>query len=215
MVAKARSGRPRKAPTPGERMSLGLKVSPETKALLDAAASQSGRTQSQEAELRLENSFRDQRLFEQTMELAYGRQLGGFLMLLGRVVHDTATQCAFASSRTLAAIDDPLSDPFAFDQTARAIHYLLEAVRPEGEPVIPPPWAKDASLRVIAEKMGPGFATGALEAIKNAERGGGIGDWAKPIRALVGEAFRNRIRELDQSSFAMQSPRSQKGQNEQ
>jgi hypothetical protein len=82
---------------------------------------------------------------------------------------------------------------------------MLEAVRPDGEPAIPPGHEKDQWLRTVAERMGPGFALSALEAIKNAERGGEIGDWAKPIRAMVGESFRGRIRELDQSSFAMQS----------
>lgn len=52
-------GRPIKAPTPGTRVSLGLKVTPEIKRRLDQAARDSGRTQSQEAELRIEQSFRN------------------------------------------------------------------------------------------------------------------------------------------------------------
>jgi hypothetical protein len=52
-----RIGRPTKAPQPGKKVSLGLKVTAEIKNRLDAAARASGRTQSQEAERRLEGSF--------------------------------------------------------------------------------------------------------------------------------------------------------------
>jgi hypothetical protein len=52
-----RMGRPTKAPTSGERVPLGLRVTADTKRRLDAAAETSGRSQSQEAELRLEQSF--------------------------------------------------------------------------------------------------------------------------------------------------------------
>ena len=61
---KSRRGRPRREPDPGERVKLGLRVTPKTKARLDAAAEQNGRSQSQEAELRLEASFEHDRLLE-------------------------------------------------------------------------------------------------------------------------------------------------------
>jgi len=53
-------GRPTKAPSPGTRVSLGLKVTPAIKSSLDDAAKSNGRTQSQEAELRLERSFTEE-----------------------------------------------------------------------------------------------------------------------------------------------------------
>jgi hypothetical protein len=54
---RARMGRPTKAPSPGERVSLGLRVTAEIKRKLDEAGEKSGRSQSQEAEIRLERSF--------------------------------------------------------------------------------------------------------------------------------------------------------------
>jgi hypothetical protein len=57
---KRRRGRP----TVGERVPLGLRVTPEMKRRLDAAAKQSGRSQSQEAEFRLEGSFGRDTLIE-------------------------------------------------------------------------------------------------------------------------------------------------------
>ena len=52
-----RIGRPAKAPTRGERVSLGLKVTADIKRRIDSAARASGRTQSQEAEHRIELSY--------------------------------------------------------------------------------------------------------------------------------------------------------------
>lgn len=57
MDKRKRLGRPMKPPTPGERTPLGLRVTAETKRKLEAAAIESGRSLSQEAELRLEQSF--------------------------------------------------------------------------------------------------------------------------------------------------------------
>ncbi|MBZ9710496.1 hypothetical protein LB543_27740 [Mesorhizobium sp. ESP7-2] len=63
MTADKKRGRPTKAPTPGERVSLGLRVTADMKERLDRAAAENGRSQSQEAEYRLERSFGDERLF--------------------------------------------------------------------------------------------------------------------------------------------------------
>ena len=57
MEKRKRLGRPMKPPTPGERTPLGLRVTAEVKQKLEEAAIQSGRSLSQEAELRLEQSF--------------------------------------------------------------------------------------------------------------------------------------------------------------
>jgi hypothetical protein len=54
MSESKRKGRPTKPPAPGARVSLGLKVTPRMKRLIDDEAKRSGRTQSQVAELWLE-----------------------------------------------------------------------------------------------------------------------------------------------------------------
>ena len=58
-----RLGRPLKTPTPGKRVSLGLKVTAETKQRLDEEARRHGRTQSQQAELMIERSFVEEAAF--------------------------------------------------------------------------------------------------------------------------------------------------------
>jgi hypothetical protein len=54
---KRRVGRPTKPPKPGERVALGLRVTPDMKKRLERAAIKNGRSISQEAELRLERSL--------------------------------------------------------------------------------------------------------------------------------------------------------------
>lgn len=70
-MEKRKVGRPLKEAEPGKRASLGLRVTAETKARLEIAAAASGRSQSQEAEIRLEASFRDE---------AAGQAILGFVM---------------------------------------------------------------------------------------------------------------------------------------
>lgn len=55
--SNSKGGRRSREPKPGERVQLGLRVTPEMKRLLDSASRASGRSQSQEAEIRLLRSF--------------------------------------------------------------------------------------------------------------------------------------------------------------
>lgn len=54
---KKRIGRPTKKPKPGERVPLGLRITPRMKRKLEEAARRKGRSLSQEVELRLERSI--------------------------------------------------------------------------------------------------------------------------------------------------------------
>jgi len=74
---------PKREAEPGERFQLGIRVTAELKRKLDAAAEQSGRSQSQEAELRLEHTFDRQGLLSEVLTLAYGKRAADDLMLLG------------------------------------------------------------------------------------------------------------------------------------
>src|SRR5947209_4679163 len=84
-----RRGRKSHAAQPRARVSLGLKVTPGIKTKVDVAAKENGRTQSQEAEERLERSFQNQNLLDQVLDLAYGRELAGVLMMIGRAMRVT------------------------------------------------------------------------------------------------------------------------------
>lgn len=131
-----RAGRPTKPPSPGTRASLGLKVTAQTKERIEAAARQSGRTQSQEAEWRLERSLDREDLLSDAMTLAYGRPLAGLLMMLGTVMQ-AAGQHAAARKGELAP-EAWLDDAYAFSQAARAAGAILETLAPAGDTIAPP-----------------------------------------------------------------------------
>jgi hypothetical protein len=61
--AKKRVGRPTRPPRPGERVTLGLRVSAEMKRKLEKDAIKNGRSLSQEAEFRLERSYDRDEIF--------------------------------------------------------------------------------------------------------------------------------------------------------
>jgi uncharacterized protein (DUF1778 family) len=55
-------GRPTMPATSGVRVAISVRLSPEIKDLLDGAAAKNGRTQNQEAEARIADSFRNDRI---------------------------------------------------------------------------------------------------------------------------------------------------------
>src|SRR6266446_6057044 len=108
-----RRGRAARPAPPGARPSLGLKVTPEVKNKLDAAAKQNGRTQSQEAEQRLERSFQQQDLLDQVMGLAYGREFAGLLMTVGRAMLVTGQKTALDATYSFDEVERWLTVPYA------------------------------------------------------------------------------------------------------
>jgi hypothetical protein len=95
-IARIKRGRP----TVGLRVPLSLRVTPEFKERLDAAAEQSGRSQSQEAELRLERSFDRQDLLLDVLVMTFGsKQTAGLVILLGMVMEAAAQQAYQAMVR--------------------------------------------------------------------------------------------------------------------
>jgi hypothetical protein len=125
-------------PSLGERVPLGLRVTPEMKRRLDEAARRSGRSQSQEAEFRLERSFDRTDLLSEVLSLNYGRDLAGMLLLLG-----SAMLWADAFQR----VDDKLDkkrranqpwrwapDADSYNAAVEAVVTILEALRPR-EPI--------------------------------------------------------------------------------
>jgi hypothetical protein len=68
---------------------LSLRVTPQLKARLDAAADETGRSQTQEIEFRLERSFDRQDLLLDVLANAFGPQTAELLVVLGRALRAT------------------------------------------------------------------------------------------------------------------------------
>lgn len=177
-MAVAVRGRPAKTPAPGERVSLGLKVTPAVKISLDQLARQNGRTQSQEAELRLEYSFRDESRAELFHEAAYGAQTAGLLELLGSVIRNAAV------SSSTGLLEDWLDDPIAFSRVCGAIGTVLDALRPPGA-------GEDPSTN-----LGREIACGWLIQVAtrhSPEDSDPLARFGRAVRARIGEAAARRI----------------------
>jgi hypothetical protein len=123
-----RIGRPTKPAPAGERIPIGLRVTSEMKTRLDTVAQQSGRSFSQEVELRLERSLEREDLLPQVLSLAYGRKMAGLFMMLGYVMR-IAASLRFEAGRFVRrpVPDDWLESPEAFAQVAQSTIAVLNA----------------------------------------------------------------------------------------
>jgi hypothetical protein len=140
-------------PTVGKRVPLGLRVTPELKRRLDAAAEQSGRSQSQEAEFRLEHSFDHQDLLSEVLILEFGKGLAGCLLFLG-----AAMKLADSLRGTTGSYGEWGYDYYAYDQSVQAAVAVLEAMRPE--------YAEKPKTRPGKEDAGAQFADLLISAVR-------------------------------------------------
>lgn len=186
-------GRPRPDPKAGERATLTLRVTPGTKAKLDQSGRTTGRNLSQEAEARIEQTFREEHDLEQALDLAYGRRVAGLSLVLARAIADAVTMATMArrmsSSRAPAA---DLSDPWAYDEAVDAVTEVLRALRPSGEahkPVVPTgglPPAMAAAMQMMVEP-GRAAAGALLAALSGNAATGELGEWAAKRRRQLAE----------------------------
>ena len=133
---KRGAGRPTAAPREGQKSTLGIRASAELKARLNRSAKENARSLSQEAELRLEQSFRDELTIEHSSitKMIYGPQLAGVLALISDATKKLCPMAAYESTLSVAPEIDWLSDPFAYGQFEKAVRDILDALRPPGSP---------------------------------------------------------------------------------
>jgi hypothetical protein len=152
----AKRGRPTQEATPGTKVSLGLTVTADLKARLDQEAQRTGRTQSQEAQWRLELSFDRQDLLDEVLTLAYGPQTAALLSVLGHAV-------SMIERRNDK--EDCLTTPKGYTDVATAIDTIVKALNPGGRG-FPPKIEPLAKLDL--SNWGQMCASGAIQAIRSA-----------------------------------------------
>ena len=181
---RKRTGRPLKPAETGKRVSLGLKVTSDIKQRLDAVAKLNGRTQSQEAEARLERTFQDEQLLPQLLEIAYGREVAGLLLALGSVMRDAGQHAGVRSLNTFSGAAEWFANPIAYEEARTAAETVLNALRPAADELAKAP---EVNADAVAG-LGKQIANGMLEALSNPTREGIAGDRAAPIREMLGAA---------------------------
>ena len=181
-TASPRKG-PGRPPLPGERVPLGLRVTKEIKQKLDQASHASGRSQSQEAELRLEQSFNSASALFDALDLAYGRHWTGLLLLMAQVAQLTGTRAIAVSTSNFDGCEDWVSDPYAYDQAVHAMTFVLDAFRPRGK-VVHPTETYNLPDEVWV-RLGEGFARQVFADIKHRSD--------KDADSTILEAIRQRL----------------------
>lgn len=112
---RTKVGRP---PNEVKRMALSLRVTPTVRSGLDSAAAQTGRSISQEAELRLEQSFWQEELLSQALRLAYGETLAGVLLTLGETIK-------LVGQLTKYSLEEPNKEKEEFEFTSWEDHPVV------------------------------------------------------------------------------------------
>jgi hypothetical protein len=118
-----------------QRVPLSVRVSPDLRDQIEKAAQQSGRSLTQETEIRLQGSFAADHHLMDALDLAFGRQLAGLLTLLAHVMRQAGRSAGFRSTspNTLEGAENWMLNAYAFDQAMEAANAVLDAVRPEGD----------------------------------------------------------------------------------
>jgi uncharacterized protein (DUF1778 family) len=173
-----------------QRVPLSVRVSPELRDQIEKAAQQSGRSLTQETEIRLQASFAADRHLMDALDLAFGRQLAGLLTLLAHVMRQAGRSAGFRSTNTLDGAEDWMLNAYASDQAIAAANTVLEAVRPEGD-------ASPPATAAYSQFPGLDFDPVVPYLVAVAYPGSGISDNMKRIGAEVreklGDAVADRI----------------------
>jgi predicted transcriptional regulator len=157
MPASREFGAPAKREVePGERFQMGIRVTRQLKHRLEEAAEVGGRSQSQEAEMRLQSSFDRQDLLPDVLTLAFGgskeiaellTMVGGAFLVAGEAVASTGRMREHLKGRHW------ILEPAVCEIALEAAHTVLEAYRPAGEfPSLSPGLGVDVANYLLGRK---------------------------------------------------------------
>jgi hypothetical protein len=170
----------------GQRVPLGLRVTPELKERLDNAAKETGRSQSQEAELRLERTFREGDLLPELMAATFGAKLAALLMVVGDAMSAVGPTVAHIDTQTPEGAEDWLNNPVAFDQAVKAARTVLDAMAPAGQTT---PRSPKVSIAEGYARFYLNIASGQQSMT------GARGRWGNAVQVMLGNDLVDRIRQ--------------------
>jgi len=109
-------------------------VTPTIKNRLDAEARANGRTQSQEAEARLERSFEKQDILPDALKLSYGDKTSALIRLLLEAISNIVNTVGWF---TFCDRQNWVNEPFIFRQVLIASFLIMKSMKPPGDPSFP------------------------------------------------------------------------------
>ena len=120
-----------RGPFNNKRDVLTTRITKETRDALEAASRVSGRSLSQEIEVRLNQSFSEDRRAELFRDGFYGPEFAALLELLGRAMQETGRRAAMEAG---AGLTDWLDSPSGYAHAARAALEILNKLAPSNRP---------------------------------------------------------------------------------
>jgi hypothetical protein len=171
------TGRPTTVPVEGEKATLGIRASADLKSRLLASSALSGRSLSAEAEMRLEQSYRDDQSLAEAMTLSYGEINGGLVRLHGEVL------------RVLAPRGEWLDDGSTRERVVRGIVRLHQRLAAPDDGHISRDNSPEGRVDVLLYELGDDGSAhpGPLLAQQR---------WAAEIRRHLGPMLRERLIEM-------------------
>lgn len=169
----------KKAAAKGKRYAMNMRTTAEVRQQLEAAASSSGRSLAQEIEFRIERSLLEERSMIEALELSYGPELAGILLMLGEAMKDAGRTTGFMATHTLEGSQRWWDNAYAFSQAHEAALTVLDAMKPPGEPSPPPSSASESWGLSVASTVLEEAATGYTRTDRTVER-------ARRLHRLIG-----------------------------
>jgi hypothetical protein len=150
----------------GKRYPLNMRTTFEVRRELERAAAATGRSLAQEAEHRIQQTFQNQKILQEALDLSFGPEISGLLMVIGDVMRTTAQTVAFTSTGD-PSIENWSEYPLIYDAVARAVATVFEQHNPRGEML--PMSDENASKQITADDIAQGIAIKRMAALKKGQ----------------------------------------------
>jgi hypothetical protein len=177
--------RPGKPRVERRRIMMALRVTPALHDRILARVDVTGRSITQEMELLIEQSLRDEDRAELFYDAVYGRQAAGLLEALGRAIRDTIVPASSSPASPMQA--DWLSNPTIVASVEAAVATIFEGLRPAGDAVQASPHGYPVGPSVaksVLEDIAYGSADSAADHARQGAR----------LREKIGPAVTQRVR---------------------
>jgi hypothetical protein len=115
----------------GKRYPLNMRTTFEVRRELEQAAAATGRSLAQEAEYRIQRTFQNQKVLQEALDLSFGPQISGLLMIIGDVMRATAQTASFAKNGN-PSLENWSEDPAVFDEVAKEVAVVFAMHHPGG-----------------------------------------------------------------------------------
>jgi hypothetical protein len=153
---------------------MSFRATPELKERIEREAAESGRSISQEIEMRLAQTFRDSSALDQAMNMAYGPRLSVLLAVIAKGLTELQRFVKFPA--------DWMDDPRLFTWAMTEVSEAMSAFAPPPDPE-----------KKVNPDIGLAIVRSLLWAIKDPQSGADtLKPWAQPLHERLGE-FADRL----------------------